>query len=112
MSAYLCFLGPGETSHGICSTIVDKINDYSCVKTNNMKFFKYFGEVTHDFSNDDLHALDYWVVKKDVVSTFIDLYEEELQDDSFYEYPRLVGGLFERQPEENNVRLALHAQFH
>ena len=108
MNAYLCFIGPDDTPAGISNAIVTKINEYARVKVNNMKQFKYFGEVTEDFSNENLHALDYWVITRDVVSTVNDIYEEELLDDTFFEFPLLVGGLFERQPD---VRVALGGQF-
>ena len=64
-----------------------------------MKFFRYFGEAKHDCSNNNLHTVDYLVVTTDVISTVIYLYDEELQDDYFYEYPRLLGGRFGRQTE-------------
>ena len=108
MNAYLCFIGPDDTPAGISNTIVTKSNEYARVKVNNMKQFKYFGEVTEDFSNENLHALDYWVITRDVISTVNDIYEEELRDDAFFDFPFLVGGLFERQPD---VRVALGGQF-
>lgn len=42
----------------------------------------------------------------------MDVYDEELQDDYFDEYPFLVGRILEIQPEENDVRLALSTQFY
>ena len=54
MNAYLCFMGPDDTPAGISNTIVAKINEYARVKVNNMKQFRYFGEVTEDFINDEI----------------------------------------------------------
>ena len=59
MNTYLCFMGPDDTPAGSSNTIVTKSNEYARVKVKNMKQFRYFGEVMEDFSNDDLHALDY-----------------------------------------------------
>lgn len=73
-----------------------------------MKQFRYFGEVTQDYINDDLNALDYWVITRDVIHKVNDIYEKELHDDTFFDYPFLVEVLFERQPD---VRLALGGQF-
>ena len=73
-----------------------------------MKQFRYFLEMTQDYSNDNLHAFDYWVITRDVISTVNDIYEEELNDETFFDYPLLVEGLFERQPY---VRVSLGAQF-
>ena len=79
-------MGPDDNPAGSSNTIVPKINEYARVKVNNMKQFRYFGETTEDFSNDDLHALDYWVITRDVVSTVNDIYEEELHDDTFFNF--------------------------
>ena len=35
---------------------------------NNMKQFHYIAEVTEGLEDDDVDALDYWVVLRDIVS--------------------------------------------
>ena len=35
-------------------------------------------------NDEDLHALDYWILTKDVVSAVGSLYEEEIEDGTFY----------------------------
>ena len=103
MNAYLCAIGPDDTPASISESIVAKINEYGRVSTNNMKHFRYWHEVTDGYDNDSLHALDYWVVTSDIVETVNDLYDQELQDDSFYEYPRLLEGLFERDQNTRDI---------
>lgn len=41
-----------------------------------MKHFKYFGEINDTYDSENFHALDYWVVTKDVVTTVDGLYDE------------------------------------
>ena len=106
--AYLCFMGPDDTPAGIRNAIVANINEYSWVKFNNMKQFRYFGAVVQDYSNGDFHVFEYCIITRDVISTVNDIYEEELHDETFFGYPLLVEGIFERQPD---VRIALSDQF-
>ena len=66
--------------------------------------FRYIKEITEGLENEDLHALDYYLVTRDIVSAIGSLYEEEIQDGTFYEYEGLVDGVFERSENTNDVR--------
>ena len=104
MSAYLCPLDEDDTAASVSNQILSKINQYAAAPRNNMKMFRYIKEITEGLENDDLHALDYWLVTRDVVSAIGSLYEEEIQDGTFYEYEGLVDGVFERSENTNDVR--------
>ena len=107
MSTYLCFIRSNDTPGGVIGIIVEKINAYSCVKSNNVKYFQYHREVSEEYINYELHSLDYCILMKDVFSTVNDIYDDELNGDSFYDYPLLVDGFFERIKYINNVRFSL-----
>ena len=53
---------------------------------------------------EELHALDYWVMTRDIVTAIASLYEEEIDDGSFYTFKGLVDGNFERPENTENVR--------
>ena len=76
MNAYICPLGEGETVQDIVNEIMPKLGCYSAKKTNNMRQFRYRYEITRGKSNAELHALDFWVVTKDVVLFSKNLYED------------------------------------
>ena len=44
---------------------------------------------------------------RNVVSAFGTLYEDEIQDETFYEYKELVDGLFERRENAEDVRATI-----
>ena len=69
-----------------------------------MKMFRFVKDITEDANNEDLHALDYWILTKDIVTRVGSLYEEEIEDGTFYEFEGLVDGLFERAENVQNVR--------
>ena len=104
MSAYLCPLDEDNTAASVSNQILSKINQYAAAPRNNMKMFRYIKEITEGLENDDLHALDYWLATRDVVSAIGTLYEDEIQDGSFYEYGGLVDGVFERSKNANDVK--------
>ena len=107
MSAYLCPLDEDDTAAGVNNQILAKLNQYAVTPRNNMKMFRYIKDITEVFENDDLHALDYWLVTRDVVSAVASLYEDEIQDEKFYEYEGLVDGLFERREHADDVRATM-----
>ena len=79
-----------------------KINEYLAVKINNTKSLKYFGEISDAYDSKDFHALNFWIVTKEVVTTVNDLYDKELKEHSLFEYPPLT--IFLRtsvKPEKN-----------
>ena len=107
MSAYLCPLDEDDTAAGVSNQILAKLNQYASTPRNNMKMVRYINDITEGLDNEDLHALDYWLVTKDVVSAVAALYEDELQDETFYEYDGLVDGLFERSENAEAVRATI-----
>ena len=104
MAAYLCPLDVDDTPAGISNQIVTKLNEYASNSRNNMKTFRYIGEITEQVNAEELHALDYWVMTRDIVTAIASLYEEEIDDGSFYTFEGLVDGLFERPENTENVR--------
>ena len=107
MSAYLCPLDEDDTAAGVSNQILAKLNQYAATPRNNTKMFRYIKDITERLENDDLHALDYWLVTRDVVSAVASLYEDEIQDETFYEYKGLVDGLFERHENADDVRATM-----
>ena len=107
MSAYLCLLDDDDTAAGVSNQILEKLNQYAATPRKNMKMFRYMNDITEGLENDDLHALDYWLVTRDVVSAVASLYEDEIQDESFYEYKGLVDGMFERSENADDVRATM-----
>ena len=83
MNTFLCFMWPDDTPASISNSIVRKINEYSSDRNNNMKYFRYHAEVTETLGNENLHALDYWVITSDVVDTVNNVYDDELNDGTF-----------------------------
>ena len=73
-----------------------------------MKSFFYIKELTEGFKNDDLHALDFWLLTMDIVRVIDVLYKDELQDDSFYMHKGLIDGLFERKENADDVRATIN----
>ena len=69
-----------------------------------MRQFRYRYEITRGLCNDELHALDFWVLTKDVVLFSKNLYDDELATGEFYEFEDLLGALFERPANTHNVR--------
>ena len=112
MTAFLCFMGPDDTPASISNSIVRKINEYSSDRNNNMKYFRYHGEVTETLGNENLHALDYWVITSDVVDTVNNVYDDELNDGTFFQYTNLVDALFERTENTRDIRSTLSGTFH
>ena len=47
-----------------------------------MKRFWYIKDITEGLENDDLHALDYWLMTRDVVLVVASLYVDEIQYES------------------------------
>ena len=107
MHAYLCYIGPDDTPASISEQIVAKINEYASANSANMKHFKYWHEITDGLDNEELHSLDYWVITRDIVDTVNDAYDVELNSEEFYNYPRLIEGLFERPENTASVRATL-----
>ena len=107
MSAYLCPLDKNDTAAGVANQIVAKLNQYPSIPRNNMKTFRYIKEIMEDLENDELRTLDYWVVTRDVVTFIGALYEDEIQDGSFYMFEGLINGLFERTENTNDVRATM-----
>ena len=104
MNAYICPLGEGETVQDIVNEIMPKLGAYSAKKTNNMRPFRYRYEITRGLCNDALHALDFWIVTKDVVLFSKNLYEDEIATGEFYQFEDLLGALFERPANTLHVR--------
>ena len=69
-----------------------------------MKHFKYFGEITDIYENEDFHALDYWVVRNYVVTGVDDLYYKELRDYLFFWYQLFINGLSEKPKNTSEIR--------
>ena len=107
MKAYLCPMDGNDTPAGICNQIVAKLNEYAANARNNMRMFRFINDTTEAVDDDDLHALDYWLLTKDIVTAIGSLYEEEIEDETFYEFEGLVDGLFERAENIDNVRETL-----
>ena len=103
MSAYLCPLDKNDTAAGVANQIVAKLNQYASIPRNNIKTFRCIKEITENLENNELRALDYWLVTRDVVMSIGALYEDEIQDGSFYMYEGLIDGLFEKDKNTNDV---------
>ena len=107
MNAYLCPMDENDTPAGICNQIVAKLNEYAANSRNNMRMFRFINNTTEAVDDDDLHVLDYWLLTKDIVTAIGSLYEEEIEDETFYEFEGLVDGLFERAENIDNARETL-----
>ena len=108
MNAYLCCLDDDDTADEISNQIINKLNQYAANQRNHMKPFFYIKELTEGFTNDDLHALDFWLLTMDIVRVIDVLYKDELQDDSFYMHKGLIDGLFERKENADDVRATIN----
>ena len=104
MTAYMCPMDEDDTPFGISNEIVSKLNEYASHARNNMKTFRFVSDITEEVDDDDLHALDYWILTRDIVTAISSLYEEEIEDGTFYNFEGLVEGLFERSKNTENVR--------
>ena len=104
MSAYLCPIDVDDTAVGISNQIVAKLNEYAADSRNNMRMFRFVKDITEDVAESDLHALDYWLLTRDIVTAVGSLYEDEIDNETFYEFEGLVDGLFERVENTDDVR--------
>ena len=86
MSAYMCPLDEDDTAAGVSNQILAKLNQYAATPRNNMQMFRYIKDITEGLDNDDRHTLDHWLATRDVVSAVSSLYEDDIQDETFYEY--------------------------
>ena len=66
--------------------------------------FRFIKDITEDVDASNLHALDYWVLTRDIVTAVGSLYEEEIENEMFYEFEGIVDGLFERAENSDDVR--------
>ena len=85
MTAYLYNFYKDNTAAGVSNQILAKLNQYAATPRNNMKMFRYIKDIVEALENDDLHALDYCLVTRDVVSAVASLYEDDIQDETFYQ---------------------------
>ena len=104
MSAYLCPIDVDDTTVGISNQIVAKLNEYAADSRNNMRMFRFVKDITEDVAESELHALDYWLLTRDIVTAVGSLYEDEIDNETFYEFEGLVDGLFERVENTDDVR--------
>ena len=104
MSAYLCPIDVNDTPAGISNQIVAKLNQYAADSRNNMRMFRFIKDITEDVDASNLHALDYLVLTRDIVTAVGSLYEDEIENETFYEFEGLVDGLFERAENSDDVR--------
>ena len=63
--------------------------------------------ITVGLENNELYALDDWLVTRDVVSAIGTLYEDATQDELFNDDKRLVDSLFERSENADDVRATI-----
>ena len=80
----MCPMDEDDTPFGISNEIVSKLNEYASHARNNMKTFRFVADITEEVDDDDLHALDYWILTRDIVTAISSLYEEEIEDGTFY----------------------------
>ena len=85
MSAYLCPFDEDDTAAGVSNQIHAKLNQYAATPRNNVKMFRYIKDTTEGLKNDDIYALDCWLVTRKVVLAVASLYEDVIQDEIFYE---------------------------
>ena len=111
MNAYICPLDYEDTPASVCADIIDKLRSYSAKRVNNMKVFSYAGEVTRGKSASELHSLDYYLLTKDVVMFSKSLYDEELANGTFYDFPDLLGALFERSSNTEDIHETMNQYF-
>ena len=69
-----------------------------------MRIFCFVKDITEDMDKNDLHAMDYWLLTRNIVTVVGSLYEEEIENEMFYEFEGLVDGLFEKVENTDDVR--------
>ena len=73
-----------DTQEDICEKLSTSWIGYADLKCNNMKHFKYVGDISEGLDDSNLHALDYYIVTHDVVCAAKQMYDEEVSDGSFF----------------------------
>lgn len=86
------------------------LNDYAMVPRNNMNEFAYRG-VTNFTDPEDRHALDYYVLTKDVVSFATNYYRDEIRTGAFFTDAAFGDALFERETNKANLQATMNRNF-
>ncbi|MGH7954333.1 MAG: hypothetical protein ACREOZ_00055 [Gloeomargaritales cyanobacterium] len=88
----------------------DRLNEYSLHAKNNMNHFIYRG-IVHYAEYEDRHALDYYVITRDVISFATTYYREELANGKFYSNPVFGHALFEREANRTDLQATMNRMF-
>ena len=93
-----------EAGENLCRIL----NEMSIKSKANFDKFEFQGDVTKDSDDDDLHALDYYAITREVVAFAKQYYSDELQRCVFYKNDEIVEALFERKSNVKNVEFTMN----